>query len=208
MRRTSSLKSFHPFIAVACLSVLGAWALNTSVTRSATQDERKLVERVHPGNPQVKITGLRTGRQLRKFNEAFEEGDGWLKRLSFQVENVSRKPIVYLQVNINFPETKATGHMMSYPVEFGQRPGSRLPPTNQPLLLAHGDKLEVELDGHYDRLARFMGTRRPAGQIRKAQIEIGFIIFGDKTAWAAGDFLRQDPDNPDYYRNVGPNPPH
>lgn len=98
---------------------------------------------------------------------------------------------------------------MSYPVVFGQRPGSKSKFTKQhdPIFLQPGDTLEVPLDQHYAKIKRFVEERSPIANIRDLELEIGFVIFADNTAWTAGAFLRQDPNNPDHYINVGQNPP-
>ena len=96
--------------------------------------------------------------------------------------------------------------MMSYPIEFGLRTGSKLVSSNEPIKLMPGEKLTVSVDPQYQRLTRFVETRHSLRQIRKLQVEIGFIIFDDRTAWAAGDFLRQDSNNPDHYVNINANP--
>ena len=43
--------------------------------------------------------------------------------------------------------------------------------------------------------------------ICKLELEIGFVIFADKTAWVAGEYKVQDPNDPDRYIPVGPIPP-
>jgi hypothetical protein len=67
----------------------------------------------------------------------------------------------------------------------------------------------------FDQFKRPLGSLRisvtdrwqPIELIQKVELEIGFIIFEDKTDWTAGSFLRQDPNNPDRYNPIGSEPP-
>ena len=71
-----------------------------------------------------------------------------------------------------------------------------------------GETLEVSLEKEKDRIYKFVNARQPIVSIQKVELEIGFIIFEDKTAWTAGTFLRQDPNNPDRYNPIETEPPH
>jgi hypothetical protein len=174
------------------------------VEAAPQQSQRKSLEQAYSGNPQVRVTKLKIGSDIRRFNEEFDESDDWPRRLALEVENTAAQPITYLQINLNFPETKMSGNMMSYPIEFGARPslgGSAA--ARKPLRLMPGEKLQIDFNDHYDELERFIRIRHTMNQISKAQVEIGFIIFEDGMAWAAGDFLRPDPNNPRHYISVG-----
>ncbi len=67
-----------------------------------------------------------------------------------------------------------------------------------------GDKMKIDVANDYNRLEKFIRLRHAMKDIRKVELEIGFIGFEDGTAWAAGDFLRPDPNYPRRYINVGP----
>ena len=168
------------------------------------QSQRKSLEQAFSSNPQIRITKLKIGSHTREFDEEFDESDDWPKRLTLEVENISTKPIVYLQLNLNFPETKASGNIMSYPVVVGTDPNStRATSSNKLWRLAPGEKFEITLNDDYDKLERFIRIRHRMNEIRRAQVEVGFMVFEDKTAWTAGDFLVPDPNNPKHYVNVG-----
>jgi hypothetical protein len=177
----------------------------TSVRAIASQEQRKSLEEAFAANPQVRVTTIKVGTKERHFKDQFEESDDWLRKLSFEIQSNAPKPIVYLEVNLNFPETRSSGNMMSYPLKLGVRPDVKSPGNNNPLLLMPGDKLNIPVSEYYDKLARFLGTRHAMNQIRKAQIEIGFIIFEDGTAWA-GEFMRPDPYQAGRYIPVGSQP--
>lgn len=212
MKRESSLTRIVWSIAYL---VLIAFVLRGAITprpvrvdAAAQPDQRKSVEEAFSSNPQVRVNKLKIGPNGRQFNEEFDESDDWLKRFGLEIESIATKPITYIEVNLNFPETKASGNLMSFPIAIGINPNSKPgAPAKKALLLSPGEKLEITLDDDYDNLERFLQVRHSMNQIRKAQLEVGFIVFDDGTAWIAGDFFRPDPNKPGRYLNVGRRPP-
>ena len=160
--------------------------------------------------PQISTTEVRVGDDVRKVRvtrngdafftaaEDFKEEPDWLSRTSFQLENVSDKPIVYLTINLRFPETTVSGPIMLYPITFGRRPGSNTQ-NLEPFLLKPRETLDLPLGPKYSDITRFVGHRHSIEFINQIQLEVGFIVFADGTAWTAGSFLRQDPNNPNRY---------
>ncbi len=197
-------KLLSSLIVISTISVL--FSAKGALTVYA-QSEKKIIKLAYSGKPQLKFTEARVGQLERKFDESFNAEAEWVKSLSFKLENISGKPIVYLQVNVNFPETRASGNLMSYGVSFGQRPDSKFKQNNKSMLLMPSETLEVSLDKEKDRIYKFVNERQPIELIQKVELEIGFIIFEDKTDWTAGSFLRQDPNNPDRYNPIGSEPP-
>jgi hypothetical protein len=179
------------------------------VIAAVQKDGQKFIEEAFSINRQVRVTKIKVGPDIRKFKEPFDDSDDWIRKVSFEVESIAAKPIVFLTVNLNFPESTSSGSMMSYPIQLGIRPNvktSNSPGT--PLKLMPGEKLEIAVNGHYDELARFMESRHSMNQLHRVQVEIGFINFDDDTAWTAGSFLRLDPNNPLHYFNIGTTPPN
>ena len=183
-------------IAPFCFASQGAFGIYA-------QNEQKIIKLAPSINPQLKFSEAKVGSQDRKFGESFNAEADWVKNLSFKLESIADKPIVYLQVNVNFPETRATGNLMSYGINFGQRPDSKFKQPNKPMLLKPSETLEVSLGKEKDKITKFINERQPIESILKVELEIGMIIFEDKTAWNAGTFLRQDTNNPDRYNPIG-----
>lgn len=202
------LSSWLGLVTIAViLGYLIGLGVENSVKSVQAQSEKKIIELADTIKPQLKFTEVKVGQQDRKFDESFNAEAEWVKNLSFKLESISDKPIVFLQVNVNFPETRSTGNLMSYGVSFGQRPGLNLKQHNKPMLLMPGKTVEVSLDKEKDRIYKFVNERQPIESIQKVELEIGFIIFEDKTAWTAGTFLRQDPNNPNRYNPIESDPP-
>ena len=195
---------------------LAAVALTSTITSQPLrvgavlqQGQQKSLEQAFSSNPIVRVTKLKIGRNLRQFNEEFDDSDDWLKGFFLEIESMANKPITYLEVKLNFKETKSSGPMMSYPIAIGINPDSKASAlAKKPLHLMPGEKLEITLDDDYDRLERFIQIRHSMKQIHRAQVEVGFIVFDDGTAWIVGDYFRRDPNKSGRYLNVGRTPPN
>ena len=169
------------------------WAAHAS-----TQDPRKSIEEAFSVEPQIRLSKAMVGNVERRLKEEFDESDDWPRRLSLEVQSLATKPIVYLEINLNFPDTRATGSLMSYPVKLGIRPDLNVPRENAPLRLMPQEKKIISVRNQYESLKQFIVRRHPMSDIRKIQVEIGFIIFDDGTAWA-GEYLKADPSKPGRY---------
>ena len=199
-----SLKLSNWFVLATILFALTALlmaGIKYSDVSVQAQSEKKTVTVARTANSQLEFSDLKVGLQNRNSGEGFDSDPEWVKDLSFNLKNSSDKSIVYLKVNINFPETRSTGNLMSYGINFGARPGLQSK-FNTPLSLKPGETLEIALDKEKEKLYKFLSGRQPIESIKKVELEIGYIIFEDKTAWTAGTFLRQDPANPSRYNPV------
>ena len=199
------------FLAVVIVGVCtivsaAGWSLNTHFAQGRQIKQRVIDKAFTRSSPVVEITEVKVSQKAIELGKIFDEDDDWLNKSFLKVKNVSTKPIVYLAININFPETRATGSMMSYPIVFGQMPRSKFPQRKDAIFMMPGDLLEVPLDKHYLKIKSFVEQRTRIANIGKVDLEIGFVVFADKTAWMAGEYLRQDPNDPDHYINVGDRP--
>ncbi len=190
-----------------CTTVsVAAWSLSAHFAQGPAR-ERVIQKTFTRSAPVVEIAEIKVSQKAVELGKSFDEDDDWLNRTFLKVKNISNKPIIYLAVNVNFPETRATGGMMSYPIVFGQMPGSKFPQKQDPMFMMSGDTLEIPLTKHYAKIKSFVERRHRIAYIHKAELEIGFVVFADKTAWMAGEYLRQDPNDPDHFINVGDRPP-
>ncbi len=202
-KSTDSLASVIVGICAA-ISVMG-WSLSGHF--AGGQGRERVIEKAFTRNEVVEFSETKVSQKDVEPGKGFEADDEWLNKVFVKVRNISKKPIVFLEVGFDFPETKATGSEMSYRVAFGQRPGSRFPQNHDPIFMLPGDSLDIRLEKDYTKLKSFVERRRRIIDIHKLELSIVFVIFADRTGWAAGNFYRQDPDNPDRYLNVGDNPP-
>ena len=79
------------------------------VDAAIQKDGQKFIEEALSINDQVRVTKIKVGPNIHKFKEPFDESDEWIRKVSLEVESIATKPIVFLTVNLNFPETTASG---------------------------------------------------------------------------------------------------
>ena len=187
----------------AAVSVM-AWSLSGHFAR--VQRRERIIEKAFTRNEVVEFTEIKVSQNAVTPGKAFDADDEWLNKVFVKVRNISKKPIVFLEVGFDFPETKATGSEMSYRVAFGQRPGSRFLQNHDPIFMLPGDSLDTPLDKDYTKLKSFVERRHRIIDIHKLELSVVFVIFADRTGWAAGNFYRQDPNDPDHYINTGDRP--
>lgn len=196
----SPVKARHLFILTIFAFNLAVIAVNARTLGAfpyLSQTEEKLLEK-DPASVKdpANITNIKATKKSVEFGKKFDGDKDWLKGLELRLKNVSDKEIVYLRVDLNFPETKYTGGEMSFRMDFGRKPGwTNTPQTT--ISIAPGETVDLILDEQrYENLTRFVNNGHHIASINKAHVRVGFIAFADGTAWSAGVFYRQDPNNP------------
>ena len=187
-----------------CFGVL----LSESISAWGWQAPKKVFEAGADPRPKpVKLVELRAANRPVRLGEKFEGASDWLHGATFKLRNDSGKEIVYLELDLNFPETAYTGSEMSFSIKAGRRPGGP-GDLKEPLSVKPNGELVFSLDEKkYKELSDFVGKRHRLSEVNQVRVEVGFVVFGDGTAWGAGSYYRQDPANPNRYVPVGDTPP-
>ena len=193
-------------VSISAAASVMAWTLSAHFGQSA-QSTEKVIEKEFTRNEVVEIGEIKVSQKAVDYGKAFAADDEWLSKVAVRVKNISNRPIVFLEIGFDFPETKASGNEMSYRVAFGQRPGSKFPQSHDPLYMMPSETLDIALQPEYTKLKSFVEHRHRITNLHKLSLSVVFVIFADKTGWAAGNFYRQNPENPDQYLNVGDHPP-
>jgi len=168
------------------------------LTRAAQGQIKTLEKHENYPNEPLNFVEIKAANKSVRLGEGFSAGENWLQNASFRVKNVSNKEIVYIEIDINFPETKSSGNEMSYRLKFGHRPAAH--DSNRALSFKSDSEMILGLTAeNYDRLVKFVEERQQFSTLSNATIRIGFVIFADGTAWGGGLFHRQDPNNPNRY---------
>lgn len=183
--------------ACALFLATAAWSSRASDRLGGGQSSEKVFETPPPiFNEPIKVVGGRRGQQELKFGQKFTGDRDWLKGAEFTLRNLTGKNIVFVELDVNLPETQATGAEASFRINLGQIPGLSVP-TQTALSLPAGGELTVGIDEQrYGQLTRLVEHRQAVATINKARVFVGFVIFEDGLAWSAGSFYRQDPNNP------------
>ena len=175
------------------------WAAGSAGWGAVHHDRQKSLQKIesHKNEP-ITIVKTKALNKTVRLGEQFDGGDDWLSGAQLRLKNVSGKDIVYIDIRLNFPETTASGNMMSFWSDIGNRPG--LPAQNAPLLLRPNDEVTFSLDQErYKNLVKFIEYRHRVSDINRVEIRFGFVAFADGTGWSGGNFMKQDANNPRRY---------
>jgi hypothetical protein len=181
-----------------CLIAVGVGFLS-STWLSAMQgqnEQSNLVTHIGPPNSPIEIPSIDVKGKSIKLGEKFDGREDWLNGLSLKIKNVSDKVVVYVGLYLDFPETKATGNIMSFPLSFGQNPISPMISGESQRLLPN-EIVSLSLSAQeYTHLKNFIERRQRFSNIRKADVRLTIIAFEDGSVWSNGSWMRRDPDNP------------
>ncbi|MDQ3821210.1 MAG: hypothetical protein M3362_26505 [Acidobacteriota bacterium] len=189
-------------IMLTCLFLLGAKSRSPSsvLSQDNVNAHSKVIERENFPNPPFEIVELKATTRPLKFGEKFDDDEEWLKKINFKLKNNSDKAIVHIIMYLEFPETASTGLMMSYPLQYGQRPKVKVV-TGKPISLPKGETVSVSLtDVQYNELKRFIETRQSLNSINKVIVNVPSVYFEDGTLWSGGTMYRPDATAPNGMR--------
>src|SRR5258706_13323511 len=97
------------FVVLCAAATVVGWTLDAHLSQGTQVKERMIDRTFTRSSPVVEITEVKVSKKIVELGRAFDEDNDWPSKVSFRLKNVSSKPIVYLQVNVNFPETSTTG---------------------------------------------------------------------------------------------------
>lgn len=192
-------------IANICLLTLyvSGWS-STKLRTLRSQDNKKVVEKhFAPKNEPIEITGPKIKAKDIKLGEKFEDESDWLKHLTFKIKNRSDKPITFFHIDLDFPETKATGSIVMHQLLIGQRPDFKSTLNKPPLYLKPNEEIEVSLEPEHDAIKRLTELsikrlielgQQPIENINRLVIRLGDVTFEDGTVFHNGNIFRRNPD--------------
>jgi hypothetical protein len=134
-----------------------------------------------------------------------QEGD-WLDGLEFTFKNRSAKRVIYIGLDLGFPETEVTGPEMVYQIRKGEFPQANktlLGPV-EPILLEVGDVTTLRLSAQQLKgLSDFLALRKfQLADLNKAVLRLTSIFYEDGTKWSQGSYYKPNPDKPGGYERI------
>jgi hypothetical protein len=162
------------------------------------------------GDLSVKKTNITLGEKFSATSIARSGGgqtEDWLENLKFTVENTSEKPITYIDVELDFPETmSARGMMVVNQLGIGVPPfvsGDRLKQTT-PLMLDPAETITFMLSAQRLQMIKdFLAFKNfQLGDLNRVTIRIGYLVFEDGTKWEIGRYYRPNPNAPGGYERI------
>jgi hypothetical protein len=189
---------------------LAAIGLLLTASVIAQQAQERTVKKVKALNEPVKITKFKLKGIPRGFGQNFTDDDDWLRGMTVNVQNTSNKPIVYLEISLDFPRPETQSSDQRLPFQSSLRYGSYavmnspLPP-GAPAPLMPNEKAELKLtEQDYDSLMATLKQLDYPASLTKIELTISTVIFNDDTGWRLGTPIRRDLNKPDRWINAEP----
>ena len=184
-------------VANLCLLTVyvGGWASGGARGPRPQKAGKSVLKHFAPKHEPIEVTELKIKDKAFKLGEVIKDDPNWLEYLAFEVKNKSDKPITLLQINLDFPETKATGSIMMHQLFIGRDPDFRSTHNNQPLSLKPNESVTVYVGPEYADIKRLIELRQPPVEnISEIVIRLGEVRFEDGTRYSGGRVFKRNPD--------------
>jgi hypothetical protein len=135
------------------------------------------------------------------------QAEDWIEGLELDIENQSGKQVTFLRVELDFREAVVNGRFMVYNQltrgippqvsDLDQRP-------REPLALNPGEKLTFKLSPQeMASIKEFLALGKfQLGDLSRATMRIGEVVFDDSMKWAGGHYYRPSPEAHGRYQRV------
>ena len=139
----------------------------------------------------------------------FQAGDDWLKDMTFTIRNRSTRTLVELAWAASFPETEATGYVITQHFDLGRVPenaaytreGNKLiQGSRQSLDLHPGQEIMISLMPYADDIRKLLEQRQPFSTIHTCFISVHAGYFADGMQWVLADYNVPDPSHPGFFK--------
>lgn len=180
--------------------------LFTSLAQTKATSEKKFIKESYKNEP-IEFSSINSNGKKIKLNEKLIQENDWLKDLTIDFKNIYDKPITYISLIINFPETHSNGLPMSYIVKFGVHPNNANKNNYASEIVLPKEVAQINLSQKsYDALKTFLATRNfTLKDLTEANLAIQTVFFADGTIWFGGTISRPDPTHPGKYIRVDEN---
>lgn len=173
------------------------------ISSSTSQNQGKFFTKHDPSlyTSPLEVVQINTPKGKAQFHVGFLGSDDWFKNLELKFKNVSKEDIVFVVLDLSFPDTLATGNIMSSRYNLGTRPDRETIEKKQEVtFLKPGEETTFTLNEvDYEDLIKFLQKRQPLSTIHKMAINFKFVHFKNGLAWDTGQYLKPSPDNPKRY---------
>ncbi|HLL71807.1 MAG TPA: hypothetical protein VK363_10265 [Pyrinomonadaceae bacterium] len=192
------------------LLLAGFLALSASLFAGTAQDKERTISKEMWRTEPVKIKVIKVKGKPVRLNEKFSEDDDWLKEIKVNVENISKKNILYIRIEMLFPRPQGVKNSEQtptylYPLFYGQMPSPQeLAQADGRKQLMPGESVEMALpENEHLHIKTTLERLGYPAEMTKVMLAVGAVVFDDGTMWRADSILHRDPNNPDKWNVVG-----
>lgn len=190
----------------------GESAVNVDRQPSVQQSDEKVIEvKEFPNQPfelsdlSVKELNILSGQKINVATIA--ESEGWLDNLKFNIKNKWDKQIVFIKIDLEFPETWLAGRpLMIDQLRIGIHPQATENDKKygKALALNPGETITYSHSKHRLELTKNFLAQGGfhLANMNKVVIKITDIFFNDGTAWGHGNWFKKNPNVPGGYELI------
>jgi hypothetical protein len=164
----------------------------------AVQDKETIIKKESYPNEPIELVALRIKEKQVRVSESFAGDRDWYKNISLSAKNISGKTIVYLELELEIPESGTMERPVVIPFVFGELPTEASSIINMPaskrILPNEIRKLELT-DSMKDFITNHLMNHN-VDMVSEAKLNIVLVVFDDGLAWKNGQTLQQNPRNP------------
>jgi hypothetical protein len=181
---------------LASLVVTGQAGGHIPPLKSASlQEEERIVEKLSRKQAPLKIGTIKRKRGEAVLGKKFTDQEDWFRGLSFVMENISGKTIVYVRGGFLFPrqtETKNQAPPLYHSFRYGLPPFTpeEVGSDAQQFVLKPGETITITLsDSDYNEINANLRRLEYTHSIKAIKFNLEEIFFDDGTSWAAGTYF-------------------
>jgi len=162
------------------------------------QEEERVVEKLSRKQAPLHIRAIKRKRGEAFLGEKFTDREDWFHGLSFVMDNISGKTIVYIRGGFLFPrktqlknQAPPLYHSFRYglPTFVPEGAGSN----EQELVLKPGERITFTLSASdYDEITTNLRRLEYTHSIKVIKFNLEEIFFDDGTSWVAGTYFPRD----------------
>lgn len=180
--------------------LFSGFLLCSVVSFANAQEKRRIINDIYlPKDAPVQIIGRelngRTFEDRKLDNRSSGQADSdWIKHLTFDVKNVSRKNISYVEITLMVPQHKQMPGPVLFYVMFGSRDGTGING-----LISPGEAAKIKVsDSEYSTWEKKL-KNWGVDDFDNVLLQLRAVYFDDGTGWSTGLPLVQDPRNPKHW---------
>jgi len=176
------------FVMQRVLAMIFICLLTTPVVLRQTQ--LRVVHLWSYGDQQPVKFELKFAGEIIIADKPFVADEDWLKDLSWSMKNSSDKPIVCIEVDLDFHGLGNSKDERVYKFRYGQKPDAQNV-NGEPELLMPGKTASFKLsEAEYNEIKQFVEQKQPSEGVGIAmsviEMKIVSVCFEDKTMWKDG----------------------
>jgi hypothetical protein len=174
------------------LMSVSATGLSSTVIAKSGPQKKKIEKHATTAKEPIEIVGVTIRDTIVVLGKEFDGEGDWLAGLKLKIRNKSDEPIVWIGINLLFPETRITGPVMLDQLFIGQRPDMRT--KEPPLDLKPGEELEVSVESHLESMRAVLRKKGRFDSLDHLDINIDEVMFSDGTLYSGDAIWKPNPD--------------